>query len=244
MDHVEILERDGGVVVAGAYGAGEWDSLNSYIARLLVDDGVRERGGAVYACRNVLELCPSLVTAWRTAPLIDLLHRVLGSNAGLVRGLYFDKPPEQTWALPWHKDLTIAVREDREVPGYSKPRLKAGVWHCEPPLTVLEAMLTLRIHLDKVTEENGPLEVLPGSQGTGKELRVGRFEPLRILAGAGDVFVMRPLLAHCSGRSHVGTRRHRRVLHLEFASIRQLPGGHRWHAFYPIAIPPAAGRES
>jgi ectoine hydroxylase-related dioxygenase (phytanoyl-CoA dioxygenase family) len=209
---------------------------------LLVNDAVRERGGAAYACRNVLELCPPLVTAWRTAPLIVLLDRVLGQEAGLVRGLYFDKPPAQTWALPWHKDLTIAVRDDREVPGYSKPRLKAGVWHCEPPLSVLEGMLTLRIHLDEVTEENGPLEVLPGSHRTGKELRMSRFEPRRILAGAGDVLVMRPLLAHSSGRSHAGTRRHRRVLHLEFAGVRQLPGGQQWHAFYPVAFAPAIGR--
>jgi hypothetical protein len=70
------------------------------------------------------------------------------------------------------------------------------------------------------------------------------FAPLRILAEAGDVFVMRPLLAHSSARSHPATRRHRRVLHLEFAGMWQLPGGHQWHGFYPIAMPPLVRSET
>jgi len=230
-----ILAREGGATAMGVYPTGDVADLVSILAQLPANDAVRQRGGAVYASRNVLDLCPSLVSAWRMQRSVEIVSSVLGSEAGLVRGLYFDKPPEQTWALPWHKDLTIAVAEPREVPGYSKPRLRAGVWHCEPPLAVLEAMLTLRIHLDDVTEENGPLEVLPGSHQTGKQLRIGCFDPRRILVRAGDVFVMRPLLAHCSGRSAPETRRHRRVLHLEFSAMSTLSGGHAWHTFHRVA---------
>ena len=51
----------------------------------------------------------------------------------------------------------------------------------------------------------------------------------------GDVLLMRPLLAHNSGRSHPETTRHRRILHLEFAGLAELPDGFAWHTFVPSA---------
>ncbi len=234
MDEVGRLLEDGCEILTRVFGVSDIDGMTSQLAELATDEAVRVREGAVYASRNVLELCPGLVEAWRTDILVELLGNVLGDGVGLVRGLYFDKPPQQTWALPWHKDLTVAVREPIEVTGYSKPRLRAGVWHCEPPVEVLAAILTLRIHLDDVTSENGPLEVLPGSHRTGKSLKIDDFQPRAVLVNAGDVFAMRPLLAHCSGRSKAGTQRHRRVLHLEFAGMRELPGGHEWHTFHQV----------
>lgn len=195
-------------------------------------ESVRDRDGSVYAARNVLDLWPEATTMWRKPALIDFLKEHLGPDFGLVRGLYFDKPPEQTWALPWHKDLLIAIDGvSIASPRYSKPRLRAGIPHTEPPLEVLEAMLTLRIHFDDATDENGPLEVLPGSHRTGKQLRIEEFSPVKIFAQTGDVLAMRPLLAHSSGRSLPGSTRHRRVLHLEFSGMRELPEGVKWSHF-------------
>ena len=103
--------------------------------------------------------------------------------------------------------------------------------HAEAPTIVLERMLTARIHLDDATEENGPLRVLPGSHKTGKELRCEGFTPHTVFAHAGDVFLMRPLLAHASNCSQPGTRRHRRIVHLEFAAAGDLPDGYEWYDF-------------
>lgn len=203
------------------------------------DDAVRTQAGAVYAARNVLDLSPQLAQAWRSPSLVEFVQEVCGPAAGLVRGLYFDKPPQQTWALPWHKDLLIAVADDSRFPGYSTPRLRAGVWHTQPPAEVLEQMLTLRIHLDAMTDENGPLEVLDESHLTGTELRIAGFTESRLNCDAGDVLAMRPLLVHSSGRSSPGCRDHRRVLHLEFSSFPELPGGARWHRFDPVCSPDA-----
>lgn len=36
-----------------------------------------------------------------------------------VRALLFDKTQDMNWALGWHQDRTIAVRERIDVPGYS-----------------------------------------------------------------------------------------------------------------------------
>lgn len=197
------------------------------------DEAVRRRGTDVYAARNVLDVCPAATSFWRTEVLQSLLFRVLGPECGLVRGLYFDKPPDQTWALPWHKDMMIAVSDSQVPAGYSRPRRRGGVWHTEPPVGVLQGMLTLRIHLDPAKEENGALQVLSGSHRTDKGPAV-EFQAEMITAAPGDVLAMRPLLSHASGRSSPETRHHRRVLHLEFATAESLPGGVRWQRFLRV----------
>jgi Phytanoyl-CoA dioxygenase (PhyH) len=239
---VDIDER-GFAVLAGVFTPPEVDDVLRGLTAALdapqgVDSALRSGEGAVYGARNVLALWPAVVKLATRLPLVEALTTVLGPHHGLVRGLYFDKPPGQTWALPWHKDLTVAVRDNRRPSRhFSKPTTKAGVAHAEAPRELLEAMLTARVHLDDVTEENGPLKVVPGSHRTGKELRIGDVPPESVLAHRGDVLFMRPLVAHSSGRAHSKTQRHRRILHLEFAAAPELPDGYEWHEF----IAPAAG---
>ena len=200
-------------------------------------EAIRHRAGTVYAARNVLEMIPEIISLWQCPELLSFLTTTLGDEVGLVRALYFDKPPEQTWALPWHKDLLIAVDNGTEpTPGYSKPRPRAGILHTEPPVEVLQRMVTLRIHLDEMTLENGPLEVLTGSHKTSKQLIVDGFQRQVITSSAGSVFAMSPLLVHASGRSLPEDKTNRRVLHLEFAASRELPESVSWHSFYPIHL--------
>src|SRR5262245_48303808 len=190
------------------------------------------RDGTLYAARNVLAVWPAAASVWRVSRLSDVLAAALGPRFGLVRGLFFDKPPDRTWALPWHKDATIAVRDNRQPSGvFAKPTLKAGVPYVEAPRKVLERRLTARIHLDPMTEANGPLHVLPGTHLTDQVMPGGDAAPVPILGGAGDVLLMRPLLSHTSGRSAPDTVLHRRVLHLEFAADPELPDGYEWHTF-------------
>lgn len=188
--------------------------------------------GTVYAARNPLEVIPHVESLWQLSPLGDFLQQVLGPTFGLVRGLFFDKPPGRSWWLPWHKDLTIAVKNN-QLPSasFTRPTNKAGIPHVIAPVELLENMLTIRLHLDDVTPENGPLQVIPGSHLTGKEIIAEDREPATILARAGDALAMRPLLCHSSGDSRDGTTRHRRILHLEFAASEQLSDGYEWYQF-------------
>src|SRR5690349_2981438 len=64
---------------------------------------LRRANGVIYGARNLLAVFPPARTLWRTPRLIALLTDVLGERCGLVRGLYFDKPPDATWSLPWHQ---------------------------------------------------------------------------------------------------------------------------------------------
>ena len=199
------------------------------------EDGIKNSRGETYASRNVLKSIPLSKTIWQKPDILKFLHQVLGQGFGLVRGLYFDKHPDRTWSLGWHKDMTIAVKDNSlSTTHFQKPTRKAGVPHVEGSVEVLENMVTLRIHLDPVTKDNGPLEVIPRSHLTGKDSSMFSEDVKTIFAQPGDILAMRPLISHASGSSTPGTRLHRRILHLEFAGTETLPDGYEWHDFiYP-----------
>lgn len=200
-------------------------------------DGVRARSsrGHVYAARNLIASIPDVTTVWQCDLLVTFLSQYLGGEFGLVRALFFDKPPDRTWALPWHKDTSIAVQDNAVASTYfSRPTTKVGVPHVIACDSILQQMLTLRIHLDDVTGENGPLRVIPGSHESSASEGQGVASAVDIHAEAGDVLAMRPLISHSSGSSEPGTKRHRRILHLEFAAARELPDGAQWHDFVSV----------
>jgi len=194
----------------------------------------RSSRGTVYAARNVLDFWPRAKTIWRKTALTSFLSDVLGPTFGLVRALYFDKPPDRTWSLPWHQDLTVAVKEHLPADGFSKPTTKEGVTHYEAPTKLLERMVTVRIHLDPVGDDNGPLEVIQGSHLFGKQINLHSGPIHLIHAAAGDCLIMRPLLVHASGPSHADSTRHRRILHLEFAADPRPAPDLEWHTFVPF----------
>lgn len=161
-----------------------------------------------------------------------LVRPFLSGEPRAVRGIFFDKSPAVNWNVAWHQDLTIAVREKRDVTGFGPWSVKAGVTHVQPPVGLLEQMITVRIHLDDADESNGALRVIPGSHSHGR-LDSAAIERIRsaspefvCVAAAGDALLMRPLLLHASGRST--STRHRRIIHIEYAGF-SLPGGLEWN---------------
>jgi ectoine hydroxylase-related dioxygenase (phytanoyl-CoA dioxygenase family) len=147
---------------------------------------------------------PSLLTEWISAHegLRGLAGDLLARPAEVARVLVFDKSPESNWFVPWHQD-----------------RAENGT---DRPVARLEMMIALRLHLDDCGQDNGPLEVLPGSH------RHGRLESEAIAAFAaktasqvcvaarGDVLAIQPLLVHRSQRAR--TPAARRVVHIEYSA--------------------------
>ena len=159
-----------------------------------------------------------------------LVAPVLGDRFFPVRGILFDKIPDANWRVPWHQDETIAVQERVEAEGFGPWSMKADVLHVQPPAEVLEHMVSVRLHLDNCGEENGALRVIPGSHLHGRipedEIQAMReTHEFVCVVGVGGALLMRPLLLHASSPSRVPG--HRRVVHLDFASV-QLPNGMRW----------------
>ncbi len=143
----------------------------------------------------------------RSSRLLGLVRPHLAYEPFPVRTIYFDKSPEANWLVPWHQDLTLALRSRAETPGFGPWGVKEGVPHVQPPVELLEQMLTVRLHLDDADESNGALRVLPGTHRLGRlasneiqGLRTRQDDVLCTVA-AGDALLMRPLLLHASGRS-------------------------------------------
>jgi hypothetical protein len=211
-------------------------------ARLQMSGSVLRSRGEVYGIRNLLDVWPAVFAVVRDPSLRAAMASVLPHGFGLVRSIFFDKPPGRTWSLPWYRDLTIAVRDARSAPGgFRRPTVKAGVPHLEAPAWLLKDMLTARIALDDVVDDNGPLLVIPGSHREASIQDLPREQELTtrsraIHMRAGDVLLIRPLVVHRSGASRPGTRRHRRTLHFEFAPDQALPGGLAWHRFLGVTL--------
>jgi ectoine hydroxylase-related dioxygenase (phytanoyl-CoA dioxygenase family) len=166
-----------------------------------------------------------------SAQIRNLVEPVLGKEAFPVRSLFFDKTPDANWKVAWHQDLSIAVKEQMEVEGFGPWSMKAGVLHVQPPASVLEQMLTVRVHLDDCDLDNGPLQVLACSHGSGRldaEAIANwrqRGTAIPCTVPSGGVVLMRPLILHAS--SPATKPKHRRVIHLEF-SASPLPTGLKW----------------
>jgi hypothetical protein len=156
---------------------------------------------------------------------------LLGAGARPVRAILFDKTADNNWAVPWHQDRTIAVRERREVAGFGPWSSKDGVAHVEPPFEVIEDMITIRAHLDDCPDGNAPLLIVPGSHRLGRVAAERTAAVARehghapCLAGAGDLWIYATAIVHASERAK--TPRRRRVLQVDYAST-ELPGGLQW----------------
>jgi Phytanoyl-CoA dioxygenase (PhyH) len=196
-------------------------------------DGVLSRGGEVYGVRDLVWRVREIRQLAESQDLLDIVGAILGPGGFVVRGLFFDKTPTTNWNLPWHQDMTIAVKARCDVAGFGPWTLKAGIPHVQAPAELLARMVTIRLHLDDCGRQNGPLRVLPGSHTEGK-LGAGAIaawsaraeeQAVDCVVPAGGAVVMRPLLLHASAS---GTGQgHRRVIHLEYAA-EPLPDGLAW----------------
>ncbi|MCI4589855.1 phytanoyl-CoA dioxygenase family protein [Sphingobium sp. BYY-5] len=155
----------------------------------------------------------------------------LGTAAKPVRAILFDKSAATNWALGWHQDRTIAVRARIDTPGFGPWTVKSGIQHVAPPQSLLDRMLTLRIHLDPVDAANAPLLIAPGSHRHGRvpesaiATRVATCGTQACLAERGDIWLYATPILHASDAAiHP---RHRRVLQLDY-SADLLPGGLEW----------------
>ena len=155
----------------------------------------------------------------------------LGRIGRPVRAILFDKRAGTNWALGWHQDRTICVRERVEVEGFGNWTLKKGLQHVEPPFELLSQMITLRIHLDDVPMTNAPLLIAPGSHKQGRipveaiDEAVRRCGIHACTASAGDIWLYATPILHASEAASKPS--HRRVLQVDFAA-RNLPGGLEW----------------
>jgi ectoine hydroxylase-related dioxygenase (phytanoyl-CoA dioxygenase family) len=189
------------------------------------------KGGSKAGTRNLFAISEIRSLACSTM-IRKLMENLLGKECFAVRAIFFDKSPEANWKVTWHQDLTIAVKAQKEIPGYGPWSIKDDIPHVQPPNCVLEQMLTIRIHLDDCNSENGPLRVISGSHQHGKlsseqiQDVQSKIPETTCLIPRGGALLMRPLILHASSKANLPS--HRRVIHLEFA-ISELDSNLEWY---------------
>ncbi len=143
----------------------------------------------------------------------------------------FAKTAAKNWLVGLHQDLTIPVARRIESSTCTSWSEKQGEVFVQPPLSVLEQLVAVRLHLDDCTAENGALRVVPGTHRLGKLTSSAaaserdRRGELSVSLRRGDAMVMKPLLLHASSKAT--NERPRRVLHFVFGPPF-LPDGLTW----------------
>jgi len=186
-----------------------------------------QKGGV----RNADKLFPKLRMLVNSPKMITAAQNYLTNSPQLVRVILFDKTPNNNWLVAWHQDKTIAVSAKKDMPGWGPWTVKQGIHHVQPPLAVLNDMVTFRFHLDDATLDNGCLRVIAGSHNLGilAAPKVAEYAAIQTLvtceAKAGAAFIMRPHLIH--GSSKASNPGNRRIIHVEYSGYA-LPEGLAW----------------
>jgi Phytanoyl-CoA dioxygenase (PhyH) len=179
--------------------------------------------------RNLLSQAWCVDTAQalrRTPALRDALAGYVA-----IQCTYFEKSPSMNWLVPIHQDLSIPVATRVDHPELNGWSTKEGQLYVQPPPSVLDTLVAIRLHLDDSDSDNGPLRVVPGSHRKGR-LGGESHGALRSAAGEvectvprGGVVTLKPLVLHASSKSR--SSRPRRVIHYLYGP-ELLPLGLSW----------------
>lgn len=141
LDISDLFRRDGFLGGIRVKSHSEADFIRSEWDRLEVNENVRSAG---YSTTHSRHLDQRFV--WELAAdsaILDLVQQLIGPNIMLFGTRFFCKyGPDNNFHVQWHQDLDS--------------------WGLEPPLA-----LTVWYAIDASDEENGCMQVIPGSHGTG-----------------------------------------------------------------------------
>jgi ectoine hydroxylase-related dioxygenase (phytanoyl-CoA dioxygenase family) len=180
---------------------------------------------------NLLKCSRPVFDLAANVQLNKLISKISKREMFPVKAFVLDKTVQNNWEIPWHQDLKIAVQKKLTISGYNNWSKEAGIIHVEPPVEIMSQFLTLRIHFDSCYEENGAINIIPGSHKRG---RINEDEIL-IVVNRGPkqlckvdkygVMFMRPLILHNSPLSF--SLMPRRILQIEYGF--ELNNGLQWH---------------
>lgn len=199
--------------------------------QILGEIGGRELALDATGIRHVNKKLLSVANYIASAEFSENAKAFVPADAKLVRAILFNKSPETNWYVTWHQDRTVAVSDRFDAPGWNAWSVKENAFHVQPPLSVLDEMVTIRIHLDPAPLTNGCLNVISNSHKLGllstEEIaNVAKLGPIVACESEkGAALIMRPHLLHSSSKSQEPNNR--RVLHLEFSNCK-LPEDVSW----------------
>ena len=180
-----------------------------------------------YAIRQLITKEPKIQEIiFQNKKFKELYKLVCTKGYFLSKAIFFNKPSKSNWFVSCHQDLSISVKQRKEVSGYTNWTYKNEQLGVIPPKEILESTITIRVHLDTTDETNGALKVIPDSHTKGI-IRIDETfqkndygEEFLCKVKKGGVMLMKPLLLHASSKSI--SEFDRRVIHLEFCN-KEIP---------------------
>lgn len=219
--HIGSFKENGFAIIDNVYSDAEIDTLITCIQQAESSRDTFRRSGNLFAIRQFLKEIPETIPVIFNQKLKRIITDHVGADYFPVKSIYFDKPADSNWFVAYHQDLTISVNKKTELEGYSLWTVKQGQFAVQPPVGILENIVTIRIHLDDTDENNGALNVLKESQLKGicrpETIDMDQETEHICCVKKGGLMLMKPLLMHSSHRSTNGKRR--RVIHIEFSNI-------------------------
>lgn len=223
------IEQDGFTIIEGIFRIEEAEAIGEKIAETDLSGHSFRKQTALYAIRKILKEIPDIKPFIFSERFKSVIAELLGSDFCLIKSIYFDKPEKSNWFVAYHQDLMISVDKKLAIEGFGPWTIKPEQVAVQPPVDILNSMVTIRIHLDDTDENNGALKVIPGShqQGVIPQETISSFLHKEVICRVrkGGIMVMKPLLLHSSSRTTNNQRR--RVIHLEFSN-QVLPENLQW----------------
>jgi len=160
----ERMEADGFAVVPEVIDDIQCDILASQIMEM-------QDTGAGSRTLLMQPWCAELASSLRRHPVIG---RLLPRDAAAVQCTLFDKSPAKNWLVSLHQDLSIPVRCRVENPDCSGWSEQEGQVYVQPPVSVLQQLVAVRVHVDDCPAESGALRVVAKSHSQGGWIESGR----------------------------------------------------------------------
>ena len=223
------LEQKGFVVIPEIYTDTDIMEIEDVINKAYKNADTFRKSADLFAIRQFLNEVPETKEYLFNSKLQNVINQLFGENYFPIKSIYFDKPGNSNWFVAYHQDLTISVDKKIKVDNFGPWTVKQNQFAVQPPLTILENIYTIRIHLDETNENNGALKVIPASH----RKQIYRPETIdwnietEVICNVpkGGIMIMKPLLLHASGRTTNSSNR--RVAHIEFSNIK-LPEPLQW----------------
>jgi ectoine hydroxylase-related dioxygenase (phytanoyl-CoA dioxygenase family) len=223
------IEDDGFCIVENVYSEEEVEKIVAHLDNLDSSKPTFRKSKDLFAIRQFLNEVPEVKELVFNDALKQIILEVASEKHRTVKSIFFDKPEQSNWYVAYHQDLTISVDRKLDLEGFGPWTVKQNQFAVQPPIEILEDILTVRIHLDKTTSDNGALKVIPGSHKKGiyrpESINWEAEKEVFCSVQKGGVMLMKPLLLHGSNRTTNSQKR--RVIHIEFAS-KELPQVLKW----------------
>lgn len=235
--HQEQLSEQGFTIVENIYTKDEVTQILKVIDNIDKSKATFRKSSDLFAIRQFLKEVPATHSLIFNKNLTQIISQLLGQDFFVVKSIYFDKPETSNWYVPYHQDLTISVDKKVEIENFGPWTVKQNQFAVQPPIEILENIVTIRIHLDDTTENNGALRVIPKSHSQQiyrpEHIDWTKETETTCCVKQGGVMIMKPLILHSSSRTT--NHQKRRVIHIEFSNIA-LPTALQWAEWMKVDI--------